>query len=93
MHEPLRVNPTQCMQAHPELAGIVGHDDRPGRAERCVRGQQSMVANGTPERTLGGDTHGVRGDFEGINAEPGQVRRPRERVAWRRSVALPGGSA
>ncbi len=64
----------QCVDAHAELAGIVGHDHRPGRAKRCVRGQQAMVADRTPERAFSGDLHGIGRDRELVNAEPGQVR-------------------
>jgi len=62
----------ELLAGREELAGVVGHDHGAG--------EQALIADRTPERALGGDTHGVRGDFEGINAEPGQVRRPRRRV-------------
>jgi len=60
------------VQAHPELAGGVGHDHRSG--------QQPTMADGSPERAFGRDLHGIGRDRELVNAEPGQVRGPRRRV-------------
>ena len=51
VHQALGMEPAQRVSAHPELPGAVGHDHRPG--------QQAMVADGTPERALGGDLHGI----------------------------------
>jgi len=80
VHQALGMHPAQRVGAHPELPGAVGHDHRPGRAKRYVRAQQAMVADGTPERALGGGLHRIRGDRERVDAEPGQVRGPRRRV-------------
>ena len=46
----------------------------------CGPSQQLMVADAAPQRALGGDLHRVGRDREHVDAEPGQVRRPRRGV-------------
>ena len=66
MRQALGVHPAQRVDAHPELAGVVGHDHR-------FR-EQAVVADSTPERALAGDLNGVGRDLELVDAEPGQMR-------------------
>ena len=73
MHQPLRVNPTQCVPADVELPGIVTQHD--GIAEEFVR------LNAAPQRTLGGDPDRLRRDLQCVEPQPVEMRLPGGLVA------------
>lgn len=71
VHEPFGVNPTQCVGATRNW--LSSSDTLMAPVSRPRR----QIA---PQSTLAGDPHGIRRDRELVNAEPGQVRRPRRRI-------------
>jgi hypothetical protein len=62
------LNPAQRMDADPELAGVVGNNDR-------VR-QQPLMADRAPQRAFAGNQDGIGGDFQVGQAQRLQMPLP-----------------